>query len=148
MDAKGSRLAALRRRPVHLASLAGAVGLMGAALMAACGNVVLDDQSAGSVAGSGGTGGVGGGGGTRSSGNGGGGGGPVCMLTSTGSGGSVTQLTECITPPENTCPNQYNAALYITPHNCAYLFSVDCGPVIEGGQCCYLVEEQAHTCGQ
>src|SRR5262245_6475128 len=102
-----------------------------------CGDVYIEG------AGGGGAGGAGMAAGAGGAGDGDGG---MCALTSTGTGGELIQVTECFDAPEKGCPNQYQASMYIVPAGCAYLVSIDCGPMIEGSTCCYLVKEQPHMC--
>ncbi len=112
-----------------------------AAVPLACGDVVVDGAGVGasgqsssvSTTGAGGAGGAGG---------------ASCSLTTTGAGAGVSQLTECPEVPAGGCPNLYDANQIIEPMNCAYLVSVDCGPVPEGDRCCYVVHEEPHTCKQ
>jgi hypothetical protein len=135
---------ALRRRILDVVG----VGLVAApALAAGCGARVVVDLDGG-VTGAGGGGGAGGAGHvTTGAGAGAGGvGGSTtgsCSLTSTGTGNNgQTQVTECFEPPATTCPSEYDATMYIVPsHPCVYLVSVDCGPVVQSGECCYLVTE-------
>jgi hypothetical protein len=137
------RHAMLRR----LMNAAGVVALAAPALHgAACGGVVV-------VEGDSGTGGAGGtsdttsigtsfpvGSGTNSSGSG-------CTLTGSAASGGQAQATECIPPINGTCPTQYNATMYIVPSTaCNYVVSVDCGPVPQGGSCCYMVTEEGGGC--
>jgi hypothetical protein len=122
--------------------------LAGAAVLAACGNVVVDGASGtGERTGTGGTSGIGGTTGLSGAGVGGGGGAGPCTLTSTGTSSGLQQVTACFAPSATTCPNQYDAANYIIPSQCTYLVSVDCGPVAQAGQCCYLVTQQVYPCG-
>ena len=119
------------------------------AIVAGCGaKVVVDlDGGIGSAGGAGGTTtgtavmtGVGGG--STTSGG--------CMLSSTGTGNGLKQVTECFAPPPGGCPDQYHANLYIVPSAaCVYLVSVDCGPIQGLAKCCYLVKEgpQPPPCG-
>jgi hypothetical protein len=117
----------------------GLAGLAASALLGGCGGKVVVDTGAAA----GGTGGYASGsqGGTGAD------GGAGCALTTTGAGGEgVVQTTECFAPPATGCPSVYQASEFITPMNCTYLVSVDCGPVVQGGACCYAVHEQAHPC--
>jgi hypothetical protein len=116
--------------------------VVGVGLLAGCGAKVVVDVDGG-VTGAGGAGGAGhvttgaGGGGVGGSMTG------ICSLTSTGTGNNgQMQVTECFDPPADGCPSEYDATMYIIPsHTCVYLVSVDCGPVVQGGECCYLVTE-------
>ncbi len=55
-------------------------------------------------------------------------------------------MTACVDPLSTGCPSQYDADQYIVPAVCTYLVAVECGPVVEGGQCCYMVKEQLEPC--
>jgi hypothetical protein len=139
MDSPAIFRCALRRR---------LLGVVGSALLAAplaCSPSIVDSR------------GHGGGGNSSTSQESIGGGAPNgsgggCTLSSTGisSGTSVApanQLTECIDLVNGSCPNQYNAPMYILPsQSCSDVRSVDCGPVSRGGQCCYLVTEEYVGC--
>ena len=125
--------------------LAGVVVLAVVAIAAGCGAKVAVDRDGG-VIGYGGAGGdrpstVGtdvGGTGAKDGG---------CALTSTGVGAGQSQVTACFVQPADGCPNQYQAVLHIVPSSgCVYLVSVDCGPIIAAGTCCYLVTEEAKGC--
>jgi len=139
----------LRRRLIHAAAPAmiAASALCG---VACGGKVVVDGEPAGGDGG-GGNGGAGGAAGVGAglpyvtgSGT---GSGTGCALTSTGSMGTDYQITECINEVNGKCPNQYQATMYIVPSlPCSYVVSVDCGPVIQGDVCCYLVTEQGAAC--
>ena len=117
---------------------------LGAALLAgpiACGPNVTD--SSGSGANSANSGGDEGTGTSTSSDTASGG----CSLTTTGTGGDLVQTTECFGQTSATCPDQYQATMYIIPSNpCAVLQSVNCGPVIQDEQCCFVVTEEQIGC--
>jgi hypothetical protein len=107
---------------------------------------VVDTSSGASAA-------TGGSGGSPTRGQGGGvsgaGGNGPCTLTTSGAGGAgVEQVSECFAPPGASCPSLYDAAEFIIPADCTYLVSVDCGPVVQGGMCCYETHEQSHPCGE
>ena len=73
--------------------------------------------------------------------------GPACALTSSGTGAGQIQTTECISPVNGACPTQYQATKFIVPsQSCSYVVSVDCGPVPQGPDCCYLVTEEGGGC--
>lgn len=149
---QGFRRTMLRRRLLDGAGLA----LFALSVLhgEACGGKVVVDG--GTSSGEGGNGGAGGGGAGGSVGVGAGfpassgslsttGGG--CGLTSTGTSGINYQLTECIAEVDGKCPNQYQATMYIVPSiACSYVVSVDCGPIVQDGACCYLVTEQGGGC--
>jgi hypothetical protein len=119
----------------------GLAGLAACAMLGACGGKVVVDTGAASS----GTGGYG----TVNQGGTGGSGGSACALTTTGGGGEgVVQTTECFSAPATGCPSMYQASEFITPMDCSYLVSVDCGPIVQDsqGSCCYVVHEQAHPC--
>jgi len=94
---------------------------------------------------------VGGGGGTDGSGGGqGGSSGGACSLTSTGTNGStLVQLTACFAPGPNGCPPPWEAAGWVSLESCDSIASVDCGPVIQDGECCYLMTKSFNdaNCG-
>jgi hypothetical protein len=140
MDSPAGFRGALRRRLLTL---------LGPALLAgpvACAPTIIDSQSVG------GGGSVTrtredvGGGGPGGHGNGG------CSLTTTGASSGTgappaTQLTACIAPLATGCPDEYNAAMYVVPAEACYgLQSIDCGPVMQDGQCCYVVTEDFVGC--
>lgn len=141
MDSTQFRRALLRR----ILDVVGAAAVAAPAIVAGCGGKVVVDQDGETI----GIGGAGGTSGTGLGGYGGAGGFPDagCALTTTGTGAGQSQVTECITPPPDGCPNQYNAAGYIFPSLCVYLVSVNCGPIVQNGQCCYVVTEEAQPCG-
>jgi hypothetical protein len=73
--------------------------------------------------------------------------GASCVLTSSGTGAGQIQTTECISPVNGACPTQYQATKFIVPSQpCSYVVSVDCGPVPQGPDCCYLVTEEGGGC--
>jgi hypothetical protein len=137
------RKALLRR----LLDIVGVAALATPAIAAGCGaKVVVDTEGA--------TTGTGGAGGATSTGTitgmGGNPTGGTCMLTSTGAGAGLKQVTECFAPLPDGCPDQYHANLHIVPTPaCVYLASVDCGPIQGVAECCYLVKEgpQPPPCG-
>ena len=128
-----------RRSPLVRLSAA----IAGVAMMMGCGAKVAIDLGGGASA----TGGAGGGvvvgtgaGGAHSD--------AGCTLDTSGAGAGQMQTTECFMAPPEGCPNQYDAVLHIVPSApCVYLVSVDCGPMIAPGQCCYIVTEEKKTCG-
>ncbi len=70
-----------------------------------------------------------------------------CNLTSSGASGGQIQTTACIATVNGGCPNQYEATMYIVPSTpCGYVVSVDCGPMLQSGSCCYLVTEEEGGC--
>jgi hypothetical protein len=70
-----------------------------------------------------------------------------CALTGSAASGGQAQATECISPVDGACPTQYQATMYIVPStSCNYVVSVDCGPVHQGGDCCYMVTEEGGGC--
>ena len=134
----------------RLLDAAGVIAIAAPALHgAACGKVVVDGGSDGD--GSGGAGGspdvtatsgtfpVGGTGSIST--------GSSCSLTSSAASGGQVQVTECIAPVNGDCPTQYEATKFIIPsESCSYVVSVDCGPVPQGPDCCYLVTEEGGGC--
>lgn len=116
--------------------------IAGAALAMGCGAKVAIDRDGGSSMG-------GAGGGTTSSGA--GGGAPAdagCGIGSSGVGAGQMLATECFETPPEGCPSQYDAVMHIVPSTpCVYLVSVDCGPFVGPGKCCYVVTEEKKTCG-
>jgi hypothetical protein len=73
--------------------------------------------------------------------------GSSCTLTSSGASGGQIQVTECIPPINGACPTQYQATMFIVPsQSCSYVVSIDCGPVPQGSDCCYLVTEEGGGC--
>jgi hypothetical protein len=132
-----------RIRSSLLARLLLAAGLAATAIPStACGKFVVDDGSNG----------AGGAGGASTSDTGAGvGGSSHCGLGTTGvttGGQNMVQLTECFSSEGAACPSPYEATAHIIPSaSCAYLKSVDCGPVIRGDACCYDVTEEQNACG-
>jgi hypothetical protein len=139
MDPTTSFRKALLRR---LLNVVGVAAIASPALSVGCGGKVIFDGDGNSS----GQGGAGGGSSSNTGSGTGGADGGTCELTSTGTGGDVKQLTACFAPSGDKCPNQYNAAMFIALPDCGYLVSVDCGPVVEGGNCCYLIKEQPQVC--
>jgi hypothetical protein len=141
MDAYTSRRS-LRRRLLQAAFLA---ALLVPPAAIGCGAKVAVDGD-----GNGGTGGTGGGGAGGDALTDGGGGGMTdggCTLSSTMDGGLMLK-PECFAMPDKGCPTQYDAPLFIFPAACVYLVSVNCGPVVLGGECCYMVTEEPQSCPQ
>jgi hypothetical protein len=140
-----TRKAMLRR----LRDLVVAGGAAVVAIAAGCGGKVVIDGATAGAAGTGGARGTGntGGSGVGGLGGAGGAGGAMCTLTTTGTSGNQIETTECFLVPPTGCPSIYHASMYIIPQQCAYLVSVDCGPVQEGAECCYLTREQPQPCG-
>ncbi|MFS8066943.1 MAG: hypothetical protein ACMG6S_11280 [Byssovorax sp.] len=136
----------------RLLDAAGVVALAVPALHgAACGGKVVVD--AGGSGGEGGSGGAGGNpdvtvtSGVYPVGPGSSGSGSGCSLTSSAASGGQIQVTECIAPVNGACPTQYQATKFIIPsESCSYVVSVDCGPVPQGADCCYLVTEEGGGC--
>lgn len=103
-----------------------------------CGAKVAVDLDGGTN----GTGGDGGGGGSGAGVDGG-----PCGLVVMDAGLGQWKVPECFAMPSSGCPKQYEAPQFIVPSTpCVYLVSVDCGPVVQGSQCCYMVTEEAKPC--
>ena len=117
-----------------------------AMFLPACGGDVVVDTRNGKGTGAGGSSTSNGGSASTMSAGGAGAGGGTCTLTTSGTGGGDVITTECFAPPGAGCPNEYQASQYIVPMGCSYLVGVRCGPVTQGGQCCYLAVEQPNTC--
>lgn len=110
-----------------------------------CGSVVVVDSD-GDLNGTVGGGGAGGNG--IGAGSGSGGGSDTCLLGPKDGGSDQVQVLECFNMPPDGCPNQYMAVQFIVPSaSCVYLVSVDCGPYVQGAQCCYVVTEEKKPCG-
>jgi hypothetical protein len=133
-------LSALARGGARLGMLL-AVGAVVLASSAACGPTVTDTSGAGAdSANSGGDDGTGTS--TNSDTTTGG-----CSLSTTGTGGDLVQTTECFAQTTDACPDQYEATMYIIPSDpCAVLQSVNCGPVAQDGQCCFVATEEQIGC--
>ena len=133
----------------RLLDAAGVVAIAAPALHgAACGGKVVVDDGNGGNGGAGGssdvtvTSGVFPAGGTGSVST-----GSSCALTNSAASGGQLQTTECIPPLNGACPTQYEATMFIAPSQpCSYVVSVDCGPVPQGSECCYLVTEEGGGC--
>jgi hypothetical protein len=70
-----------------------------------------------------------------------------CPLSGSAASGGQLQTTECISPMNGACPTQYQATMYIVPSMaCSYVVSVDCGPIVQGDTCCYMVTEEGGGC--
>jgi hypothetical protein len=126
------------RLSIRLRALALVAGLAVPAIAVGCGARVVVDGTGGTV-GTSGTGSEGGG--ANGGGNTGGSGVDAgCTLTTTTGGNGLYHQPECFSMPPNGCPNQYDANQHIMlSPPCKYLKGVDCGPVVEGALCCYMI---------
>ena len=132
----------------RLMNAAGVVALTTPVLYgAACGGKVVVGDGSGGSGGEGGNPGI-----TATSGiypvtAGTGSSGSGCALTGSAASGGQVQVTECIPLINGVCPTQYQATMYIVPsESCSYVVSIDCGPVQQGGDCCYMVTEEGGGC--
>lgn len=127
------------RTSTRLRALALVVGLAAPAIVVGCGARVVVDGTGGTAStsatsseGGGSTGGAntGGAGGVDAG----------CALTTGTGGDGLVHQPECFTMPATGCPNQYDANQHIMlSPPCKYLKGVECGPVVQGSSCCYMI---------
>ena len=113
------------RRALHrrILDVAGVATIVAPVLAGACGGkVFVDGRGAGSGSGE-------------------------CALTTTGTGNGQVQVTECFAMPSDGCPTKYEATMYVVPSvPCAYLVSIDCGPIEQDDECCFIATEEMSSC--